>query len=354
MDDLNEICQSLSDERVIELVTELGSDEYQDTATAIIFKTICHNVDPSNASMKLYYYKKNKLFHCYTGCGDSFDLIGLFKRRYELLGIKYNFYKDIVLKIKEKSDFISTEQTFYEPYKSQFEKYKEKEINVQLKVLNPNLLNIYTFNPTPEWLNDGISEEVMKRFNILYDIKENKVIIPHYNEKGELIGIRGRALNQESVEAGIKYMPVEIEGQLLNHPLGYNLYGLNLVKDNIKRTGIALVAEGEKSVLQYETMFGKENNICVAACGSSFHTYQFELLASAGAGTILICFDKEGETWKEQQLYYNKLKKICLKYKNRCKMGFLWDTKGLLNLKDSPFDKGQETFKKLYKGAIYV
>ena len=194
----------------------------------------------------------------------------------------------------------------------------------------------------------------MKRFNILYDIKENKVIIPHYNEKGELIGIRGRALNQESVEAGIKYMPVEIEGQLLNHPLGYNLYGLNLVKDNIKRTGIALVAEGEKSVLQYETMFGKENNICVAACGSSFHTYQFELLTAAGARTILICFDKEGETWKEQQLYYNKLKKICLKYKNRCKMGFLWDTKELLNLKDSPFDKGQETFKKLYKGAIYV
>ena len=35
-------------------------------------------------------------------------------------------------------------------------------------------------------------------------------------------------------------------------------------------------------------------------------------------------------------------------------MGFLWDTKELLNLKDSPFDKGQETFKKLYKGAIYV
>lgn len=35
-------------------------------------------------------------------------------------------------------------------------------------------------------------------------------------------------------------------------------------------------------------------------------------------------------------------------------MGFIWDTKNLLSLKDSPFDKGAEIFKELYKGAIYV
>ena len=53
MIDLKDLANKLTDERIIELVTQLGSDEYQNTEKAIIFKTICHNVDASEASMKL-------------------------------------------------------------------------------------------------------------------------------------------------------------------------------------------------------------------------------------------------------------------------------------------------------------
>ena len=55
MIDLKQLQNSLSDEYIIELVTELGSDEYKDTSDAIIFKTICHNHDSDEASLKLYY-----------------------------------------------------------------------------------------------------------------------------------------------------------------------------------------------------------------------------------------------------------------------------------------------------------
>ena len=55
--------------------------------------------------------------------------------------------------------------------------------------------------------------------------------------------------------------------------------------------------------MQYATMFGKEKNICVACCGSSFHNYQLELLLKTGAEKILIAFDKEWETWKEEGKY---------------------------------------------------
>lgn len=217
--------------------------------------------------MKLYYYKSNKLFHCYTGCGESFNIIGLFKKRYELLGINYNFYKDIVLKLTDSQNLI-TKPTFFQPYESDFEKYNYSKTKVTLPKLKPHLLNIYNFFSVPEWIADGIDEETMKTFNIRYDIKNNRIIIPHYDIQGNLIGIRGRALNEEDIELG-KYRPVEIEGKIYKHPLGYNLYGLNLVKENISRYKVALIAEGEKSVLQYNTMYGFERNICVAACGSS-------------------------------------------------------------------------------------
>ena len=93
MIDLNILEESLTDEKVIELLTFLGNDEYIDKDDCIIFKTICHNEKAEDASLKLYYYKKNHRFVCYTECGDSFNIYTLFERRYNLLGIKYNFYK---------------------------------------------------------------------------------------------------------------------------------------------------------------------------------------------------------------------------------------------------------------------
>lgn len=108
-------------------------------------------------------------------------------------------------------------------------------------------------------------------------------------------------------------------------------------------------------MLQFETMFGRENNIVVASCGSSVSFYQILLLLQAGAERIIIAFDKEGETWMDKEKYWDKLNKLCKKYSNNCIMGFIWDNKNLLNLKDSPFDKGKDVFLKLYReGVVWI
>lgn len=112
--------------------------------------------------------------------------------------------------------------------------------------LNPNILNSFVFYPTIEWLNDGIDIESMHRYQIRYSINENKIIIPHYDPYGSLVGVRCRVLNEDELENG-KYRPIYINGRLCNHPLGYNLYGLNLIKGNIKRIGMAIITEGEIS-----------------------------------------------------------------------------------------------------------
>lgn len=106
--------------------------------------------------------------------------------------------------------------------------------------------------------------------------------------------------------------------------------------------------------MQYATMFGMNKNICVACCGSSFHKYQLDLLIKSGAEKVLIAFDKEGENQKEKEKYFLKLRNICNKYKNFCQMGFIYDSSNLLELKDSPFDKGPEIAKKLINQGVWI
>ena len=351
MSDLNELVNSLTNEQIIEIMTQLGADRFEETGNAIIFPTICHNHEASDASMKLYYYPRTKTFHCYTDCGCTFNIINMMKKRYELLNVQYDFFKDIVVRIGGKAG-VKPKETFYQPYHSIYEK-ENHEVDVKLPILNKGLLNAYTFYPTTEWLEDGISEEIMKTYNILYSIQENKIIIPHYDVAGHLVGIRGRALNDEDIALG-KYMPVKLEGVTYAHPLAYNLYGLNVVRENIRKYKTAIVAEGEKSPMQYGTMFGQDRNIVVAACGSTFHKYQLDLLLQCGAERVLIAFDKEGATWKEQEAYYNKLKGICKKYKNYASMGFVYDNSNLLKLKQSPFDCGPEVATKLISKGVWL
>lgn len=87
--------------------------------------------------------------------------------------------------------------SFIDPYESIGDKYKTKSIEIIMPPLDPAILNSFIYYPTLEWLNDGIGEQAMKTYGIKYSINDNKIIIPHYNNKGNLIGIRGRALNEE-------------------------------------------------------------------------------------------------------------------------------------------------------------
>ncbi len=72
-----------------------------------------------------------------------------------------------------------------------------------------SLLNCFDEVYHQDWIDDGISIEVMKNNNIKYCVKDHQIIIPHYyGLDGRLIGIRCRNLVEETVEKGSKYMPV--------------------------------------------------------------------------------------------------------------------------------------------------
>ena len=55
-----------------------------------------------------------------------------------------------------------------------------------------------------------------------------------------------------------------------------NLYNFNNSKDNIRLSKKAIVFEGEKSCLLYQSYFGLENDISVACCGSSLSSFEVQ------------------------------------------------------------------------------
>ena len=348
--DYKEIIDNLKVSSVIELMKKLGADRYKEEEHQIIFPTICHNADGADASMKLYFYKNSKMFYCYTECG-AMSIFKFLKHYYEARDIECDWVSDIYNVVMDCSNFNPTHGFATPRYVSLKDKYGMERKEIQLPEYNKGALDTFIRRYPPEWLNDGISREAMNKFDIRYSISQNKIIIPHLDIDGRLVGIRGRALNDWEIENVGKYMPVKLEQTWYKHPLSMNLYGLYENKAIIKKQKICYVFESEKSVLQFESF--NIPHCAVAVCGSQFNKYQLNiLLKHCAPSEIVICFDSEeneGET-----KYFDKLYALCKKYTQYCQFSFVYDRLGLLGKKDSPSDKGEETFKKLIEKRVRV
>ena len=135
-----------------------------------------------------------------------------------------------------------------------------------------------------------------------------------------------------------------------------NLYNLNNSKNAIKIIKKAIIFEGEKSCLLYQSYFGLENDISVACCGSSISAYQIQLLIEAGAEEIIIAFDRQFKEIGDEEFIRLKgnLLKLRNKYKNFVSISFMFDKNMITGYKQSPIDEGKEKFLKLFKERIVL
>ena len=348
MIDQQEIIEQLDDEKVKQLLDSFNIP-FEDKGNHLILPTVCHNQDIDSASMKLYYYKNTHIFQCYTECG-AMPIFTFLKNYYETRDIEYNWYDDI-LQVILNCSAANTAVKATEGYKSIRDNYTIKKDRRQLPTYPESLLDIFVKYYPIEWLNDGISRKAMDKYHICFSPTQNKIIIPHYDAAGRLVGIRGRALNKWEIENIGKYMPVQIENKWYSHPLSLNLYGLNFNKEIIKQTGVAYLFEAEKSVMQMES-FTLPNG-AAAVCGSNLNKYALDILIrECHPYEIILCFDNEEEPGKTD--YFDKLYHICDKYKQYANFSFVYDKEKLLNLKDSPSDKGEEVFKYLLETRVRV
>lgn len=364
--DKSKVREALSTENLFELVEAWGGNP-QYTSFGFIADTICHN-PPGEGSRKLYFYTNTTLFRCYTGCEEPiFDIFDLYIKVSKIQKGKDLDLNDAVRSLAQQfgisGDYRSEEnEDELEDWKifSNYERIQDIELKTSeiiLKEYDPAILTRFNYNVkiTP-WLDENITQEVMDANRIGFYPGGDQITIPHFDEYGRFVGLRGRALSKEEGELYGKYKPLKINKQLYNHPLGMNLYNLNNSKQNIPILKKAIIFEGEKSCLLYASYFGLENDISVACCGSSISLYQIEMLKRAGAEEIIVAFDRQFQEIGDSE--FKKLKanllKIHSKYKNDVMISFIFDKEMITGYKDSPIDRGPEIFLKLFKERIVL
>lgn len=376
---LEDIKNNLTIEQIYNFLAEMGG-EPQLHDEIIVSRTICHN-PPGHGSFKLYYYNNTKLFRCFTECSEqgAFDIFQLTLKIKKLEGAVITYWsKDAVevtrlwelpdavhfvaffFGLEEENQNFSDERTELQDWQifNKIEAKKHHKLNkqiVSLKTYDDTFLKNFPQPKILPWLREGITQDIIKKHNIRYDPKSQGIIIPHYDINNTLIGVRERTLLKENEIYG-KYRPAIINGKMYNHPLSFNLYNLNNSKDNIRAFKKAIVFEGEKSTLLYGSYFGFENNISVAACGSSLIKYQVELLLSLGVQEIIIGFDRQYEEIgdKNWEKWTKKLYDIHNKYNSLVQISFLFDKEHRLNFKMSPIDNGKDIFIELFKERIKI
>lgn len=363
--DKDQLKTSLNIEDIKKLLYELGAEhvDYNEVRNEIVANTVCHNL--SGGSHKLYYYPEGRnpdkvepIFQCYTGCSCSMDIFELVRRNYDLRGIELSF-SDTVNWVAEKSgrsfgfgfsvDLENRRNDDDWNWLNRFSK-KKKVDHPELKTYSDRILNVFEDYHHPSFLEDNITHESMDKFDVMFYSVENKVVIPHRNIDGEIIGIKGRTLNQWEIDAGYKYMPMTIQRVQYNHPSYSNLYGLHQNKKTIQRLKKAIVFESEKSVLQCETYF-PNNNFSVALSGRNISQQQIDMLLELGIEELIIATDK---MFKEID---TKLCEEDIKFIVRMGRRFspyirtytLFDEIGLLEYKDSPSDRGKDVLIALMK-----
>ena len=352
-----ELREKLTPEDIKRILRERYNEEpYYDKEEQnyIIYRTCCHNGD----SHKLYYYKNTHLFKCYTHCG-LFDIFELIIKMEALNGFEIGPMEAVSIagfKItNEERETLQNDSIVSDLNRLQdIHNYNARiEEEVKLDVLDIDFLDErYTFDTLAlqTWVQEGISLWTMAEYHVTYDSVENCIVIPHLDDKGQMVGVRGRFFN----EGHAKYMPLMYNGKILKHPLSQTLYGYYQNQDAMKMTKSAIIFESEKSVLKMATLYG-DRNISVATCGQTISHKHIQLLLKLGVTKVVLAYDADylpGSEEMNEVFRHYKYKAEPLK--TYFDVSIIIDTKGRLGYKDSPIDQGLAVFTELMKERINI
>lgn len=217
-----------------------------------------------------------------------------------------------------------------------YSKPKQHQKEVKSKPLPEDIMDRYENQPDKLqiWRDEGISDEVMSRFQVKYDPFSDRIVYPVRNPDGKIVNIGGRALDPEWKEKGQrKYCYFYKFGRI------QTLYGLAENMEYIREKHEVILFEGCKSVLKAAS-WGIHN--CAAVLTSHLSADQMKVLAKLGCD-VVFALDKEVDVRQDHNIE---------KLKSYVNVFYLRDKDDLLDEKDAPVDKGQEVFQKLYERKL--
>jgi len=348
MSRIKDLRMKLTAEEIKNVLAKFGVFSVEENDNEIIFPTACHN--ETGGSHKLYYYKNEKIFNCFTECVGMFDIFDLLIRMKKLKGDYLNLTQAIAMTGVEDNDDVDPDVLEDLEYLRRLSKANElvnMEDDNHLEILDNQILNTFKYDKAKLqiWIDEGIEEPALNRFNIKYDTYLNAIVIPNLDHDGNLIGVRGRFLGEN---ARAKYMPLRHKGKILSHPTGKFLYGFYENKEVIRKKGIVVLFEGEKSVLKMETMY-PGNNIALSTSGQKITMDQLNALLKLNINEVVLAYDKDYTNAEERAEVVAKYEKIASVLKTYFDVSIIVDTENQLKYKDSPIDQGKEVFQDLMR-----
>lgn len=353
------IVNKLTTSDIVNLVGSFGLPEtsIRYINGCLIMPTVCHNNVIAGASHKLYYYENSKKFHCYTCCGQMsvFDFI---VNAHKARDMKYSVQQaalllEQIISVRMKQGFA----IISEPTELPTEIGPDDNWRATLTEYNEAVLDCFSQNKRylSIWEKEGISYSSMEKYNIRYDMVRNRMVIPIYDDRKKLVGIKVRNFNQWEIENGRKYMPLIHNNEVYTYEKGKVCYGLSENKSSIRKAKSVIILEAEKGVLLFDSMFTSNRSIGVG--GSFVSIYQAQLLKELGVETVVIAFDNDYSKFPDEKGEYDKmfgLKKAIKEANKLDQLGFKveivydWEQE-LLEDTDSPVDRGRQVYSKLYR-----
>lgn len=344
--------EQLTDEMVKAILSQFNVEPVEEDQDKIVFPTCCHNLE--GGSPKLWYFKNSKLFFCFTECNASFDIFTLLQKMYRLRGQEITLKQAVSICDLDANSVAVTQEMLGSfddiRYMQELNKGYISIEDKEPKTYDTQILKKFSFDylGLMPWIQEGMSIEALQKFSIKYDSFQQAIIIPNYDYDGNLIGIRARYLKEADVLKG-KYRPYyDIASHTLyNHPTGKTFYGIYENHKNIERKKIAVIFEGEKSVILYGSIYGNENNIALATLGQNITRDHIQYLIKMKVCHVILAYDTDYEDYDQlhevEQRYIEKAK-ILSQYFN---VSILMDYDFDLPYKSSPIEGGKDTFEKM-------
>ena len=357
--DVKKLKKSLSLAHHKQIMQALGIPSYSENSTQIVYYTGDKNVDPYKGSPKLYFYKDTSIYVGMTA-GRSYDIISLVQTRLSLLKQPCSFLdacQFILDTTNINPDSISRVKKEGHVYDwSNLERFiKVRKYGNQLSEYNRNIIDTLPPLYPQAWIDEGISEETMDKYQIRYYERCNQTVIPCFDDEARLVGVRVRNWDKDRVEQA-KYMPlVTLDGQCYKFNTNQVFYGINYNKPEIERTGRVIIVESEKAVMKLDTYMG-EHNIALGMYGSNLGIQRRNQLLKMGVNTVSYVVDNDFigqddaffEQWREKIQHFIKL------WDGFCRVEIVWDNLGLLGPKENATDRTKEVWEQLWENREII
>ena len=357
--DVKKLKKSLSLAHHKQIMQALGIPAYSENKEQIIYFSGDKNKDALKGSPKLYFYKDSQIYFGYTS-SRSYDIISLVQTRLALLKQPCSFLdacQFILDTTNINPDSISHVKKEGHVYDwSNLERFvRVRKYGNQLSEYNRNIIDTLPPLYPQAWIDEGISEETMDKYQIRYYERCNQTVIPCFDDEARLVGVRVRNWDKDRVEQA-KYMPlVTLDGQCYKFNTNQVFYGINYNKPEIERTGKVIIVESEKAVMKLDTYMGR-HNIALGMYGSNLGIQRRNQLLKMGVNTVSYVVDNDFigqddaffEQWREKIQHFIKL------WDGFCRVEIVWDNLGLLGPKENATDRTKEVWEQLWENREII